>query len=221
MVSIPLRREYAPTLGELLAPRWRAASHARRLAVVVAGVAVLALAAAVVLTLIDSTYSRGGPVPFHFRYRSLSRRPARAGEYVRLEASGAHGSLQNAFAVGPLELPAYTGLVNGYLPVYATGFIAGLARQYPDFRLIGEGEERLNVTSGANNQSGYEIDFTARPGGKLVDGRVVLLVAPHADGRRGLVVTMLEHANSSVDKAHPVGSEGVLNLPFGTLTFTG
>ena len=221
MPSIPLRREYAPTLGELLAPRWRAASHVRRVAVIAAGVAVLAVATAVVLTLIDSTYSRGGPVPFHFRYRSLSRRPAHPGEYVRLEGAGAHGSLENVFAVGPLALPAYAGLVNGYLPVYATGFIAGLAQKYPDFRLIGEGEERLNVTSGANNQSGYEIDFTTRPGGELVDGRVVLLVAPHGDGRRGLVVTMLEHANSTVDKAHPVGSEGVLNLPFGTLTFSG
>lgn len=219
--SIPLKREYAPTLGELLAPRWHAATRAARVAVIVAIVAVLGLAAALVLTLIDSSYSHGAPVPFHFRYRSLSRRAPQDGEYVRLQADGAGGALENRFAVGPLQLPPYSGRAGGYLPVFATGVIAGLARQYPDFALIGEGEERLNVTSGANNPSGYEIEFTTRQGSEPIDGRVVLLLQPGGDGRRGLTVTMLEHANSSVDKAHPVGSEGVLNLPFGTLTFTG
>ncbi len=222
MPSIPLKREYAPTLGELLAPRWRAAGRGLRVAVVLGVAAFLALAIAVILTVIDSTYSHGGPVPFSFRYRSLSHRVPVDGEYVRLEADGPGGRLQNLFAVGPLVLPAYAGRPSGYLPVFATGMIAGLARQYPDFALIGEGEERENVVSGQNNPAGYEILFTTRRGAEVVDGRDVLRLDPHSPGgRSGVLVTMLTHANSTVDKSHPVGSQGVLNLPYGTLAFGG
>ncbi len=222
MPSIPLKREYAPTLGELVAPRWRAAGRGWRV-IVVAGVAVfLALVIAVVLTVIDSTYSHGGPVPFSFRYRSLSHRLPIDGEYVRLEADGPGGTLQNLFAVGPLMLPPYAGRPSGFLPVYATNVVAGLAREYPDFALIGEGEERVNVVSGQNNPSGYEILFTTRRGAQVVDGRDVLRLDPHSPGgRSGVFVTMLTHANSGVDKSHPVGSQGVLNLPYGTLAFGG
>jgi hypothetical protein len=48
------------------------------------------------------------------------------------------------------------------------------------------------------------------------------VVSPHsADHRQGLTITMLTRANSGVNAAHPVGSAGLLNLPFGTLTFVG
>lgn len=221
MPSIPIKPQYAPTFGELYGPRWRAARRATRVGIVALVVAVLGLSVALVLTLTDAHYSRGGAVPFHLRYRSLSRVAPEDGEYVRLAASGANGSLQNAFAVGPLQLPAYSGDVSGFLPVYADGVIAGLVRQYPDFALQGEGEERVDTTNGVYNPAGYEISFSTRLGGVAVDGRVVLIVAPHGDGRAGLTVTMLTRANSGVNAAHPVGSDGVLNLPFGTLTFTG
>ncbi len=221
MPSIPLKPEYGPTLGELLAPRWRAARRATRLGIAVAVIALLALTAAIVLTLVDAHYSQGGPVPFHLRYRSLARTTPAAGEYVRLQANGPDGSLDNAFAVGPLLLPPYTGNASGFLPLYATGVIAGLARQYPGFTLQGEGEERVDTTNGVYNPNGYEISFTTRRGSELIDARVVLILAPHGGGRRGLTVTMLTRANSGVDPAHPVGDAGVLNLPFGTLTFTG
>ncbi len=221
MPSIPLKPEYAPSLGELVAPRWRAARRATRAAIVAAVLALVVLCAAVVLTLIDARYSQGGPVPFHLRYRSLSRATPLPGEYVRLQSDGSGGSLQNAFAVGPLVLPPYTGNASGFLPLYATSVIAGLARRYPGFTLQGEGEERVDTTNGVYNPNGYEISFSTRRGSELVDARVVLIIAPHTGGRRGLTVTMLTRANSGVDPAHPVGDAGVLNLPFGTLTFTG
>jgi len=219
--SIPIKPEYTPTFGQLYGPRWRAARRATRAAIIALVLALLVLAAAVVLTLTDAHYSHGGPVPFHLRYRSLSRVAPVDGEYVRLAATGPDGALENAFAVGPLELGAYSGNVSGYLPIYANGVIAGLIRQYPDFALQGEGEERVDTTNGVYNPAGYEISFSTRLGGVPVDGRVVLIVAPHGDGRAGLTVTMLTRANSGVDAAHPVGSDGVLNLPFGTLTFVG
>jgi hypothetical protein len=221
MPSIPLKREYAPTLGELLWPRWRAAGRGVRALVVVGVVAFCALVGAVVLTVIDSGYSHGGPVPFSFRYRSLSHRTPVGDEYVRLEADGAHGKLENLFAVAPLQLPAYAGRPSGYLPVYATAVVAALARQYPDFALIGEGEERVNTVSGQNNPAGYEIMFTTRRAGQVIDGRAVLVLDRHSAGERsGVIITMLTHANSAVDKSHPVGNQGVLNLPFGTFAFT-
>jgi hypothetical protein len=222
MAAIPLKREYAPTLGELLAPRWRAARRGTRVAVVVAVLAVCGLVGAVVLTLVDSRYSHGGPVPFHLRYRDLARTTPHSGEYVRLFAGGPHGSLDNAFAVGPLDLPPYTGNLSGFLPVYATGVIAGLRRQYPGFELRAEGEERVDTTNGVYNPNGYEISFSYLRGSEPVDGRVILITSPHSPGRRqGLTVTMLTRANSGVNAAHPVGSAGILNLPFGTLTFAG
>jgi len=222
MAAIPLKREYAPTLGELLAPHWRAARRSTRAAVIAGAVALLVLAAAVVLTLTDSRYSHGGPVPFHLRYRDLSRTTPVDGEIVRLAANGPDGSLNNAFAVGPLNLPAHSGNLSGFLPVYASSVIAGLERQYPGFTLQAAGEERLDTTNGVYNPDGYEFSFSYLRGRELVDARVVLIVSPHSsDGREGLTVTMLTRANSGVNAAHPVGSAGVLNLPFGTLTFVG
>lgn len=222
MAAIPLKPEYAPTLGQLLAPRWRAAGRGTRAAVVVTIAALVVLAGAVVLTLTDSRYSHGGPVPFHLRYRGLSRTTAADGDYVRLVAKRADGSLNNAFAVGPLSLPPYSGNLSGFLPVYASGVIAQLARQYPGFALQGEGEERVDTTNGVYNPHGYEISFSYRRGNEPIDARVILVVSPHSAGaRQGLTVTMLTRANDGVNAAHPVGSAGLLNLPFGTLTFTG
>ena len=45
MAAVPMKPEYGPTLGRLLAPRWQRASRLTRAAVVIAaGVALLAVA---------------------------------------------------------------------------------------------------------------------------------------------------------------------------------
>jgi len=50
-------------------------------------------------------------------------------------------------------------------------------------------------------------------------GRVVLLL-PRDGARTGVLLTMLVRAaGSGVDVAHPVGSNGALNLPFASFAF--
>ena len=61
-----MKPEYGPTLGRLLAPRWRSTSGLLRAAVVLAGVGVLVLAIAVALTLEKAHYSHGQGFPFSF-----------------------------------------------------------------------------------------------------------------------------------------------------------
>ncbi len=66
MVAVPMKPEYGPTLGRLLAPRWHAASRLTRRTLTVAGVALLVAIVAAVLTLENASFSHGGAVPFSF-----------------------------------------------------------------------------------------------------------------------------------------------------------
>ena len=89
MPAVPLKPEYGPTLGQLLAPRWQRASRRARVLVVLAAVAVVALFVGAALTLENAQYARGGPVPFSFSYRDLYRTVPAAGEYVRVQSRSA------------------------------------------------------------------------------------------------------------------------------------
>src|ERR1700724_1841571 len=122
MAALPMKRGYGPTLGELLAPRWHAATPRVRRAIVAAGAALVAVAVAVVLTLLNPVYSHGGPVPFTFPYRGLYRVAAEPGGYVRVEKRSRSGRLEYSFAVDPLVLPPYRGELTGELPIYAAGY---------------------------------------------------------------------------------------------------
>ena len=139
MSALAVRDEYGPTLGQLLAPRWHAASRARRVSVSVCAGTLLALALALALTLLNATYAHGGRVPFSFQYRGLYRVAPEAGGFVRVDRRYGDGALEYSFAVAPLRLPAYSGELTGEIPLYAGRVIEGLARRYPDFALRGEG----------------------------------------------------------------------------------
>ncbi len=84
MVAVPMKSQYGPTLGQLLSPRWRAASPLARGLVIAACVGLLALLVGAGLTLENSTYSHGGRVPFSFSYRNLFRVKPDPGEFVKM-----------------------------------------------------------------------------------------------------------------------------------------
>jgi hypothetical protein len=214
--ALRMKPEYGPTLGRLLAPRWRAASRLTRAAVVGAGVALVAVLLGAFLTLENSSYSRGGSVPFSFSYRDLYRTAPDADGFVKIQSRWHGGALKYSYAVGPLRLPRYTGEVSGEMPLYAVGFIRTLRARYEDFELRGEGKTRVN-----NTLTGYEVVYTADVEGRRMFGRDVLLVPPHRGAREGVVVTMLTAPKASAQVQSPleVGETGVLLKPIKTFTF--
>ena len=98
------------------------------------------------------------------------------GGYVKVQRRRADGSLEDSFAVEPLQLPPYSGELSGELPLYATGYIRGLARRDPDFVLRGEGKTRVNGVPA------YHVLYTAVVEGRTMYGRDVLLL-PERRGR--------------------------------------
>lgn len=213
MPSIPLKPEYGPTLGRLLAPRWHASSKlVRRLAIAVA-IGLLAVLIGAALTLVNATYSHGGPAPFSFAYRGLYRTASGPGEYVRVRAPE-HGRLRNSFAVGPLQLPPYTGGLSAELPIYAMSYIQTLRRQDAGFVLRGEGKTRVNTVPA------YDVAYTTMVEGHEYYGRDVLLLPERAGARHGVRITMLTVPGSDPRVTSPtlVGTTGVLELPLETFT---
>jgi hypothetical protein len=212
MAAVPLKRQYGPTLGVLLAPRWRSLPRVVRVGAMALLLAVAAAVLASVLALEPTSYSHGGSVPFGFQYKGLHRTAPGPGGYVRLVRES-DGRVEDSYSVAPLRLAPYRGSATGELPLYATGYAEALASRLREFRLEGEGKTRINSTL-----SGYEVLYSAIVDGRLVHGRDVMLL-PGGDGaREGVIVKMLStQAATTVSK--PVGSSGVLERPLKTFSF--
>jgi hypothetical protein len=208
MASVPLKPQYGPTLGQLLAPRWRSSPRWLRGALIGAVLALAALVAAVVLTLLPASYSHPAPPSFSFTYRGLYRTKPPAGAYVSLQRRQS-GTLTDSFTVWPLQLPPYQGSPGAELPLIASAYIAGLERRERDFVLLGEGRTKVN---GVN---GYSVFYTRRLAGELMDGRDVLLVGESPGARRGVRITMLTapEDETQVKSALEVGNSGLLKRP--------
>jgi hypothetical protein len=215
MTAVPMKPEYGPTLGRLLSPRWRAASPMLRGIVIAAGVGVVAVLVAAVLTLENATFSHGGAVPFSFAYRSLYRVAPDPGGYVKVQRRRSDGTLEDSYAVQPLVLPPYSGESSGELPVYAAGYIRGLQRRDAGFVLRGEGKTRVNAVPA------YQVLYTATVDGRTMYGRDVLLLPERAGAREGVEIVMLTSptANAQVDSPLEVASTGVLLRPLKTFSF--
>jgi hypothetical protein len=213
MVAIPLKGQYGPTLGRLLAPRWHAAPRLARGLVIAAGVIVLALLIGAGLTLENAHYSQGGAVPFSFSYRDLSRSAPEPGGYVRVERR-VDGRLVSSFAVGPLVLPPYSGGVNSELALYASSYVEALRRRDRGFTLSGEGKTRVNTVPA------YTVFYTTQIRGRTYYGRDVLLTPERAHPRRGVRIVMLSlpHSESGVDSPMELATGGVLELPLESFT---
>ncbi len=211
MASVPLKPQYGPTLGTLLAPRWHAARPAWRVLAVGATVVVLALAVGLVLNLLDATYSHGQPVPFNFKYKGLYRSAPDPGGYVKV-ARSSQGRLEDSYAVAPLHLGAYSGDVTGELPVFAAAYTHMLAVRFAHFRFEGEGKTRISSTLG-----GYEVLYSALIDGRTVHGRDVMLLPERHSVRQGVVIEMLTSGPVTVSK--PVASSGILEVPLKSFSF--
>jgi hypothetical protein len=216
MAALPMKPEYGPTLGRLLAPRWHAASRLARATVILVGTVVLIVIVAATLTLKNATYSHGGSVPFSFSYRDLYSVAPDPGGYVKVQSRRPDGAVKYSYAVDPLLLPAYSGELAAEIPVFATGYIRSFARRYPGFQLRGEGKTKVN-----NTLTGYAILFTANVEGGPVYGRAVMLLPPRARIREGVVVTMLTSTSATTQITSPVevGTTGVLLKPIKTFAF--
>jgi hypothetical protein len=209
MPALPIKSEYGPTLGQLLAPRWHAASRARRALLSAAGVLLAVGVLALVLTLLNPVYRHGGPVPFSFAYRGLYRVAPEAGGYVRVQKRSPSGRLEYSFAVDPLRLPAYHGALSGELPVYASVYVGALRRRDPGVVLQGEGKTRVNSVPA------YDVLYTTTVEGRQMYGRDVLLLPQRKGVRDGVVIVMLTASGLSKQVEGPieVGTTGVLFGP--------
>jgi hypothetical protein len=214
VTAIPLQRQYGPTLGELLAPRWRRASRAGRALVVLAGAALVVAIVGAVATLERPRLSHGGTVPFSFAYPGLYRAQPPAGSDALVRRTKG-GRVEDSFAVAPLALASYRGEPSGTLALYATDRIHRLAATYPGFQLRGEGWTQLNSIS---VYAVYNVFYRARVAGREMYGRDVLLLPERPDARRGVEISMLTAvgANRQVNSPLLVGAKGALAGPLGS-----
>lgn len=214
MAAVPIKPEYGPTLGRLLSPSWRASSPLVRRTVIVAAAALLALALAAALTLLNARYSHGGRVPFSFSYRGLYRAAPDPGGYVKVQRRRSDGRLEDSFAVEPLKLPPYSGGLSGELPLYAAGYIRGLRSRYADFVLRAEGKTRVNTVPA------YDVLYTALVEGQTMWGRDVLLLPDRPGVREGVDIVMLTSPTASSQVTSPLetATAGILLKPLKTFT---
>jgi hypothetical protein len=220
VAAVPIKPEYKPTLGQLLAPRWHSASPLARGAVIVSLAALLAVIVATVLTLENPSFTHGGRVPFSFSYRGLYRVRPDPGGWVKVQRRNPSGRLEDSFAVEPLTLPPYGGAASGELPLYAEGYIVGLRRRYRDFVLRGDGVLQGDGNTQVNSVSAYNVVYTANVEGRRMFGRDVLLLPQRPGAREGVDIVMLTapDANPQVTSPLETASAGVLLRPLKTFT---
>ena len=196
-----VRPEFGPTLPELLSGR----SKAWRYALIGGYVVVLVVVLYLLLLRGDPTSTdvhKGGNVPFQLTYDAALKSKTPIGD-ERLRLEGTRGRL---VTVDPLELPAYNGQSDGFLPVYAETLIPEMQKQYKDFELRREGRTSVNRIPG------YEIVFQyTTEEGKTAYGRRILLLNSYSAGARdGVDVLLLEGRSSVVPNADAVGAAGSL-----------
>ncbi len=220
MPALPLKSEYRPTLGELLAPRWRRASAGARLLWVAVAALLMAAIAGAALTLASPTVSHGGPVPFSFSYGGLHRTGPAPGGYARVQHV-VDGRLEDSFAVGPLLLPPYHGAIGAALAMYASGYTQRLAAArvagQSGFVLRGQGSTQIDAVS---SYATYNVFYTTTVRGREMYGRNVLLLPDRPGARRGVEIAMLTTVagNHQVTSPLDVGVKGVLEEPLGTFS---
>jgi hypothetical protein len=222
MPALPLKSEYGPTLGELLAPRWRRASAGMRLLWVAVAALLVAAIAGAALTLASPTVSHGAPVPFSFSYAGLYRTSPNAGGYAKVQHV-VDGRLEDSFAVEPFLLPPYHGALGAALAMYASGYVQRLAAgeggaQIPahsGFVLRGQGSTQIDAVS---SYATYNVFYTTTVQGREMYGRNVLLLPDQPGARQGVEIAMLTTVagNHQVTSPLDVGVKGALEEPLGT-----
>lgn len=211
-MSVAVRPEHGPTFGEAVPARWR------RVIAVLAAVLVLVFAGLSLRSTADGVdVVRERPLPFNFHHAStLPQVDPRDGELVRLERE-VNGKFNQSFAILPLALPDYEGVVGGVLPVLADAERERLAQAYSEFELIEEGKARIN------DVTGYQLVFRARLGERRLYGRSVLLPeqidGEPAQPRRGVRLLVESTPAAGVGRAEDAGVRGLNKRPFRSFRF--
>jgi hypothetical protein len=211
-VSVAVRPEYGPTLPEILPARYRRAAGVALLLVVLLLVGLSLRSSADGVSVV-----RTDPIAFNLHHADrLEQVDPRAGEILRLERT-VNGKFNQAFAVLPLELPAYRGDVGGTLPILAHEEIEALRKRYAEFELVEEGKARIN------DVAGYQIVFRARLGARRLYGRLVMLPesidGEPAQPRRGVRLLVEATPAAGVNKAEDAGVRGLTKRPFRAFRF--
>ena len=202
MSPLPVKREFGPTLPQLVPPRLLAALAA--LLAVAAAIVVLAGAGGKG----ETTVVVEDPVAFNLRYgEALERVETTPGEQLRLRGRG------QSLTVKSLFLPAYRGETAGSLPAFAERTIKDLEARLPEFDLADEGRVRINEAPG------YAIGFRARVDGERVWGRTVMLVPDEPGARQGVTIEMVAGRRSGVSNPTEVGAVGQIKLPYRSFRF--
>lgn len=219
MPALALKDEYGPTLGELLAPRWRRASWAARTLWLGVGALLAGALAAATLTLLSPTFSHAGPVGFSFDYGGLHRTSANPGGWAKVQRT-VGGRLEDSFAVAPLRLPPYRGTLGSALAMYASEYVprlavaAGVHGQH-GFTLRGQGSTQIDEVG---SYATYNVFYTTTVEGRRMYGRNVLLLPDRRGARSGVAIAMLTAVagNRQVTSPLDVGVKGTLEEPLST-----
>jgi hypothetical protein len=179
--------EYGPSGPELI--RRRFGARAQR------GIAIAAAVVVVLLVVLIATRSGDGLTTLEHRSApvftllhpagQVRRVEPGPGELVRLRSG--RGALQMTVTVRRLSLPAYSGSVSGFLPVYADRHVQALAAELPGFQARTDGKARVN------DAPGYQIKYRAGTAQRRMTG-IDILVVPE-DGRRDGVVLRYRQTN--------------------------
>lgn len=201
---LPLKAEYGPTLGTLIAERWRRLGTTMRRSLLALGALAAVACVALLLSVQSPRYSHGGPVPFSFSYKGMQRVAPEAGGYVRVERS-AGGRLVESFAVAPLAIPPYRGSVGAAFPLAAAANISQLGSRFQAFKLVAEGPvrtsafgswEELPPSTVYYHVPTYSIAFRALARGVPVLGREIWLVGNRPGADQGVSILMLAAARA-------------------------
>jgi hypothetical protein len=179
--------EYGPTGPELV--RHRLGARARRALAAAAAVVVLALALLIATQSGDGLTTlehRSAPVFTLLHPAQQVRRvePA-SGELVRLRSR--RGPLEITVTMRRLALPAYSGSVSGFLPVYADRHARALAAEAPGFIARTDGKARVN------DAPGYQLRYRTGSDARPTIG-IDIFVVPE-DGRRDGVILRYRQTN--------------------------
>ena len=187
--------EYGPTGPELL--RRRFSPRARRVFAAVVAVVVLALAVLIATQSGDGLTTlehRSAPVFTMLHPAGQVRRVKPAtGELVRLHSR--RGPLEMTVTVRRLNLPAYSGSVSGFLPVYADRHARALAAEVPGFIPRSDGKARVN------DAPGYQLRYRMGPENRPTTG-IDIFVVPE-DGRRDVVILRYRQTNPPLPLSEP------------------
>ena len=173
--------EYGPTGPELM--RRRFSPRARRVLAAVVAVVVL------VLAVLIATRSGDGLTTLEHRSAPLFTllhpagqvhrvKPA-TGELVRLRSR--RGPLEITVTVRRLTLPAYSGSVSGFLPVYADRHARALAAEVPGFVPRSDGKARVN------DAPGYQLRYRMGTENRPTIG-IDIFVVPEDRRRDGVIL---------------------------------